>query len=99
MGGAQPLAAVMNGAAALVIEVDASRIQRRLDTKYLDEATDDLDEALARVTRWTREGIAKSIGLRGNAADVPAGARRARCHARRAHRPDVGARRPERLRA
>jgi urocanate hydratase len=70
MGGAQPLAAVMNGAAALVIEVDASRIQRRLDTKYLDEATDDLDEALARVARWTREGIAKSIGLRGNAADV-----------------------------
>jgi urocanate hydratase len=70
MGGAQPLAAVMNGAAALVIEVDASRIQRRLDTKYLDDATDDLDEALARVARWTREGIAKSIGLRGNAADV-----------------------------
>ena len=70
MGGAQPLAAVMTGAAALVIEVDASRIQRRLDTKYLDEATDDLDEALARVTRWTREGIAKSIALRGNAADV-----------------------------
>jgi urocanate hydratase len=70
MGGAQPLAAVMNGAAALVIEVDASRIQRRLDTKYLDDATDDLDEALARVGRWTREGIAKSIGLRGNAADV-----------------------------
>jgi urocanate hydratase len=70
MGGAQPLAAVMNGAAALVIDVDASRIQRRLDTKYLDEATDDLDDALARVARWTREGIAKSIGLRGNAADV-----------------------------
>src|SRR4249919_1661885 len=67
MGGAQPLAAVMNGAAALVIEVDGSRIQRRLDTKYLDEATDDLDDALARVGRWTREGIAKSIGLRGNA--------------------------------
>jgi urocanate hydratase len=70
MGGAQPLAAVMTGAAALVIEVDGSRIQRRLDTKYLDEATDDLDEALARVARWTREGIAKSIGVRGNAADV-----------------------------
>jgi len=70
MGGAQPLAAVMNGAAALVIDVDASRIQRRLDTKYLDEATDDLDDALARVARWTREGIAKSVGLRGNAADV-----------------------------
>jgi urocanate hydratase len=70
MGGAQPLAAVMTGAAALVIEVDGSRIQRRLDTKYLDEATDDLDEALARVAGWTREGIAKSIGVRGNAADI-----------------------------
>src|SRR6187397_313452 len=70
MGGAQPLAAVMTGAAALVIEVDSTRIQRRLATKYLDEATDDLDEALTRVARWTREGIAKSIGLRGNAADV-----------------------------
>ncbi len=70
MGGAQPLAAVMNGAAALVIEVDASRIERRLNTKYLDEATDDLDEALARVTQWTTEGVARSIGLRANAADV-----------------------------
>src|SRR5262245_980116 len=47
MGGAQPLAATMNGAAALVIEVDRDRIQRRLATQYLDEATDSLDEALA----------------------------------------------------
>src|SRR4249920_3850290 len=45
MGGAQPLAATMNGAAALVVEVDPSRIRRRLDTRYLDEATDDLDDA------------------------------------------------------
>src|SRR5882762_596021 len=70
MGGAQPLAAVMNGAAALVIEVDPQRIARRLATKYLDEATDSLDEALDTVTRWTRTGTARSIGLRGNAADV-----------------------------
>jgi len=70
MGGAQPLAATMNGAAALVIEVDPSRIARRLATKYLDEATDSLDEALARVTQWTREGVARSVGLRANAADV-----------------------------
>jgi urocanate hydratase len=70
MGGAQPLAATMNGAAALVIEVDPQRIARRLATKYLDEATDSLDEALARVTRWTRDGVARSVGLRANAADV-----------------------------
>ena len=55
MGGAQPLAATMNGAAALVIEVDPQRIARRLATRYLDEATDSLDEALDRVGRWTRD--------------------------------------------
>src|SRR5499427_4199133 len=55
MGGAQPLAAVMNGAAALVVEVDPQRIARRLATKYLDEATDNLDDALDKVSRWTRD--------------------------------------------
>jgi urocanate hydratase len=70
MGGAQPLAAAMNGAAALVIEVDPQRIARRLATRYLDEATDSLDEALTQVARWTREGVGRSIGLRANAADV-----------------------------
>jgi len=70
MGGAQPLAAVMNGATALVIEIDPHRIDRRLATKYLDEATDSLDEALDAVTQWTRAGSARSIGLRANAADV-----------------------------
>ncbi len=70
MGAAQPLAAAMAGAAALVIEVDPQRIARRLATKYLDEATDSLDEALDRVTGWARAGIGRSIGLRGNAADV-----------------------------
>jgi urocanate hydratase len=70
MGGAQPLAAAMNGAAALVIEVDPQRIARRLATRYLDEATDSLDEALATVGRWTRERVGRSIGLRANAADV-----------------------------
>src|SRR5579864_6308259 len=50
MGGAQPLAAVLNGAAALVIEVDPQRIARRLKTRYLDETTDSLDEAVARVS-------------------------------------------------
>jgi urocanate hydratase len=70
MGGAQPLAATMNGAATLVIEVDPQRIARRLATKYLDEATDSLDAALDRVARWTRDGVARSVGLRANAADV-----------------------------
>src|SRR5207244_13094639 len=70
MGGAQPLAATMNGAAALVVEVDPRRIERRLATKYLDEATDSLDDAIARVSRWTRDGTARSIAVRANAADV-----------------------------
>ena len=70
MGGAQPLAATMNGAAALVVEVDPQRIQRRLATRYLDESTDSLDEALDRVREWTRAGVGRSIGLRANAADV-----------------------------
>jgi urocanate hydratase len=70
MGGAQPLAASMNGAAALVVEVDERRIARRLATRYLDEATDSLDEALEKVRRWTGGRVARSIGLRANAADV-----------------------------
>jgi urocanate hydratase len=70
MGGAQPLAAAMNGAATLVIEVDPQRIARRIATRYLDETTDSLDEALDTVGRWKRDGVGRSIGLRGNAADV-----------------------------
>jgi len=70
MGGAQPLASAMNGAATLVVEVDPQRIARRLATRYLDEATDSLDDALTRVGRWARERVGRSVGLRGNAADV-----------------------------
>jgi len=70
MGGAQPLAATMNGGAALVVEVDPERIERRLATRYLDEATSSLDEALDRVADWRRDGRARSIGVEGNAADV-----------------------------
>ncbi len=70
MGGAQPLAAAMNGAATLVVEVDPQRIERRLATRYLDEATDSLDDALARLDRWRRERVGRSVGLRANAADV-----------------------------
>jgi urocanate hydratase len=70
MGGAQPLAVTMNGGAALVIEVDPRRIARRLETGYLDEATQSLDDALDTLTAWTRTKTARSIGLEGNAADV-----------------------------
>jgi urocanate hydratase len=70
MGGAQPLAGTMAGAAILCIEVDPSRIERRLETRYLDESTDSLDDALARVRTAASEGRALSVGLLGNAADV-----------------------------
>jgi urocanate hydratase len=70
MGGAQPLAATMAGAAILCVEVDPARIQRRLDMRYLDEATDSLDEALARVRAAARREQPLSLGLLGNAAEV-----------------------------
>ena len=70
MGGAQPLAVTMNEGVALVMEVDPSRIARRLATRYLDESTESLDEALARADDYRRRGVARSIGLVGNAADV-----------------------------
>jgi urocanate hydratase len=70
MGGAQPLAATMTGAAILCIEVDPARIQRRIETRYLDEAAESLDDALARVRRAAAEGRALSVGLLGNAAEI-----------------------------
>jgi urocanate hydratase len=70
MGGAQPLAGTMAGAAILCVEVDPARIQRRLETRYLDESTDSLDEALRRIRSAASEGRALSVGLLGNAADV-----------------------------
>jgi urocanate hydratase len=70
MGGAQPLAGTMAGAAILCVEVDPTRIERRLETRYLDEATESLDDALARVRAAASEGRALSVGLLGNAADV-----------------------------
>ena len=70
MGGAQPLAATMQGAAALVVEVDESRIQKRLDTRYLDRKATSIDEALEIIAAATRAGDAISVGLLGNAADV-----------------------------
>ncbi len=70
MGGAQPLAAAFAGATCLVVECDRERIESRLRTRYLDEWTDSLDQALAMVLRWTQERQARSVGLLGNAAEV-----------------------------
>src|SRR5436189_2756463 len=70
MGGAQPLAATMAGAAILCIEVDPHRIERRLETRYLDEAADSLDDALARIRGAAAAGRALSVGLVGNAAEI-----------------------------
>ena len=70
MGGAQPLAAVMAGACCLAVECDEIRADFRLRTRYLDEKTHSLDEALEMINRWTEAGEAKSVGLIGNAADV-----------------------------
>jgi urocanate hydratase len=70
MGGAQPLAATMNGAAFLGVEVDSARIERRLQTGYLDRMSDDLDEALAWVLEAKNLRQSLSVGLLGNAAEV-----------------------------
>jgi urocanate hydratase len=70
MGGAQPLAVTMCGGAALCVEVDRTRIERRIETGYLDERAADLDDALERLGRAMEEGRPLSIGLLGNAAEV-----------------------------
>ena len=70
MGGAQPLAASLAGAAILCVEVDPARIARRLETRYLDETADSLEDALRRVRAAAGEGRALSVGLLGNAAEV-----------------------------
>jgi urocanate hydratase len=70
MGGAQPLAATMAGASMLAVECDPTRIERRLETRYLDERADSLDEALALVRASCEAKRPLSVGLLGNAADV-----------------------------
>ncbi|MBA2302199.1 MAG: urocanate hydratase [Acidobacteria bacterium] len=70
MGGAQPLAITMNGGIALVIEVDSSKIDRRMATRYVDERAGSLPDALERIERYRADGTARSIALEGNAADV-----------------------------
>ena len=70
MGGAQPLAASLAGACSLNIECRQSRIDMRLRTKYVDEQATNLDDALARIQKYTKAGVAKSIALLGNAAEI-----------------------------
>ena len=89
MGGAQPLAAVFAGACMLAVECQPSRIEKRLETKYLDRWTRSLDEALDMIAAATAKGEAISVGLLGNAAEVfPELVRRAKAGDRRA-RPDM----------
>jgi urocanate hydratase len=83
MGGAQPLAVTMNGGVAVVVDVDPARIRRRVETRYLDRATADLDEAVAWAEAARAAGQPLSVGLAGNAADVHVEL------ARRGFRPDV----------
>jgi urocanate hydratase len=70
MGGAQPLATTMNEGVNITIEVDRQRIQRRLETRYLDVMSESLDDALTQARAAQQKGHALSIGLLGNAADV-----------------------------
>ena len=70
MGGAQPLAVSMNNGVSICIEIDQSRIERRLETKYLDLSTTSLEKALDLALKAKKQGSALSIGLLGNAADI-----------------------------
>lgn len=70
MGGAQPLAATMAGASMLAVECDLNRINKRLQTRYLDRSTDNLEEALAWIEESTLNNTPVSVGLLGNAAEV-----------------------------
>ncbi len=70
MGGAQPLAVTMNDGVCLMIDVDQTRLQRRVDHRYLDEIADDLDDAIARCAVAKKDRVGRSIGLVGNCATV-----------------------------
>ncbi len=70
MGGAQPLAVTMNEGTCLIVDIDESRLRKRLETRYLDEIADNLDDAIERVTRYRSEKKALSVGVVGNAATV-----------------------------
>ncbi|MEV4639317.1 urocanate hydratase [Actinoplanes sp. NPDC049548] len=70
MGGAQPLAVTMNGGACLIVDVDESRLRRRVKDRYLDTVAKDLDDAVAQAEAAKRDRAARSIGVVGNAAEV-----------------------------
>src|SRR5215211_3132726 len=70
MGGAQPLAVTLNGGVCLIVDVDAARLHRRVEHRYLDEVADDIDDAVARCLAAKRDRRALSVGLVGNAATV-----------------------------
>ena len=70
MGGAQPLAVKLAGGVSINIEIDPTRIQKRLETRYLDEVADSLEDAIARAEKYKAEGVARSIGVQGNAAEL-----------------------------
>ncbi|SMB80645.1 urocanate hydratase [Deinococcus hopiensis] len=70
MGGAQPLAVKLAGGVSINVEIDPHRIERRLETRYLDEVADSLADAIQRAERYKAQGVARSIGLLGNAAEL-----------------------------
>ena len=70
MGGAQPLAVKLAGGVSINIEIDPTRIQKRLETRYLDEVADNLQDAIARAEGYKKDGVARSIGVQGNAAEL-----------------------------
>lgn len=70
MGGAQPLAVTMNEGTCLIVDIDESRLRKRIETRYLDEIADSLDDAIERVVRYKNERKAISVGVVGNAATI-----------------------------
>ncbi len=70
MGGAQPLAVTMNGGVCLIIDIDKTRLQKRVETRYLDEIADNLDDAITRVLKAKNLGVPLSVGLVGNTAEL-----------------------------
>ena len=70
MGGAQPLAATMNGASFIAAEIDRERIQKRLDTRYCDRITEDIDEAIDIALKWKKKKVPKSIAVVANIGDL-----------------------------
>ena len=70
MGGAQPLAVTMNGGVCLVIDIDKSRLEKRIETRYLDEIADNVDDAVERVLKAKNARVPLSVGLEGNAAEL-----------------------------